>query len=86
MHYSTGMACLLWLACIPGFCGVHRFYAGKPITGFLRLFTLGLLGFEQLLDLILIPGMIAKDVCSFPLPEDANSYDDAGEVLRCLCP
>ena len=49
------------------------FYGGKPITRFLWLFTLGLLGFGQLLDLILLPGMIAQDVCSFPMPKDANS-------------
>jgi hypothetical protein len=76
----------LWLACIFGFCGIRCFYAGKPITGFLWLFTLGRLGFGQLLDLILIPGMSANDVCSFPMPQDANSYAAPGEVLPCLCP
>jgi TM2 domain-containing membrane protein YozV len=86
MHYSAGVAYLLRLACIFGFCGIRCFYAGKPITGFLWLFTLGLLGFGHLLELILIPGMIAQDVCSLPLSEDANSYDARGEVLRCLCP
>ena len=86
MHCSTGVAYLLRLACIFGFCGIRRFYAGKPITRFLWLFTLGLLGFGQLLELILIPGMIAQDVCSLPLPKDANSYDARGEVLPCPCP
>ena len=86
MHYSTGMAYLLWLACIVGFCGIDRFYAGKPITGFLWLFTLGLFGFGQLLELILIPGIIAQDVCTFPLPQDANSYDAPAEVLPCPYP
>ncbi len=60
MPYSTGIAYILWLACIFGFCGIHRFYAGKPLTGLLWLFTVGLLGLGQLIDLILIPGMIAK--------------------------
>ena len=45
MYYSTGVAYLLWLACIFGFCGIRCFYAGKPITRFLWLFTLGRLGF-----------------------------------------
>ena len=85
MHYSTGVAYLLWLACIVGFCGIRCFYAGKPITGFLWLFTLGLLGFGHPLELILIPGMIAQGVCSLPLPQDAHSYDAPGEALLCLC-
>jgi TM2 domain-containing membrane protein YozV len=58
--YSAGVAYLLWLGCIVGFCGLHRFYAGKVLTGLLWFFTLGLLRFGQLLDLILIPGMIAQ--------------------------
>jgi TM2 domain-containing membrane protein YozV len=56
---STGVAYLLWLPCFFCICGLHRFYAGKPITGLIWLFTLGLLGFGQLIDLFLIPGMIA---------------------------
>ncbi|HEX6993980.1 MAG TPA: NINE protein [Gammaproteobacteria bacterium] len=55
---STGVAYLLWLLCCFGFCGIHRFYAGRVITGLIWLFTLGLLGIGQLIDLFLIPGMI----------------------------
>jgi len=58
--YSTGLAYLLWLPCLFGICGVHRFYCGKFITGLLWLFTFGLLGFGQLIDLLLIPGMVAQ--------------------------
>lgn len=45
---------LLWIF---GFTGAHRFYYGKPITGTLWFFTLGLLGIGWLIDLLLIPGM-----------------------------
>lgn len=56
--YSNGVAYLLWLCCCFGLCGLHRFYVGKPVSGLLWLFTIGLLGFGQLFDLLLIPGMI----------------------------
>jgi len=45
---------LLWIF---GFTGAHRFYYGKPITGTIWFFTLGLLGIGWLIDLFLIPGM-----------------------------
>jgi TM2 domain-containing membrane protein YozV len=41
-----------------GFCGIHRIYNRKPFTGFLWLFTFGLFGIGQLVDLLLIPGMV----------------------------
>ena len=45
---------VLWLF---GFLGSHRFYYGKPYTGTLWFFTLGLLGIGWLVDLFLIPSM-----------------------------
>jgi TM2 domain-containing membrane protein YozV len=45
---------ILWLF---GFTGAHRFYYGKPISGTIYFFTLGLLGIGWLIDLFLIPSM-----------------------------
>ena len=45
---------ILWLF---GFTGSHRFYYGKPVTGTIWFFTLGLLGIGWLVDLFLIPSM-----------------------------
>ncbi len=45
---------LLWLF---GFTGAHRFYYGKPISGTIYFFTLGLFFIGWLIDLLLIPGM-----------------------------
>ena len=45
---------LLWLF---GFTGAHRFYYGRPISGTIYFFTLGLFLIGWLVDLLLIPGM-----------------------------
>ena len=45
---------LLWIF---GFTGAHRFYYGKPLSGTIYFFTLGLLGIGWLIDLFLIPSL-----------------------------
>ncbi len=55
---EKGIAYILWAACIFGVCGLQRLYAGKIGTGLLYLFTIGLFGFGQFIDLFLIPGMV----------------------------
>lgn len=57
---STSTAFLLWLACALGLCGIHRFYLGKPITGLLYLFTFGLLGVGQVVDIIRLRKMVRE--------------------------
>ena len=52
--HSKTIGYILWVF---GFTGSHRFYYGKPVTGTIWFFTLGLLGIGWLIDLFLIPGM-----------------------------
>ncbi|UZD65659.1 NINE protein [Marinobacter sp. AN1] len=52
--HSVVMGYLLWIF---GFLGAHRFYYGKPVTGTIWFFTLGLLFIGWIIDLVLIPGM-----------------------------
>jgi len=60
-EYSPGVAFGLWLACLFGLCGVHRFYLRKPGTGVLWLLTFGLLGIGQLVDLIRLRDMVEDE-------------------------
>ena len=52
--HTKSIGYILWIF---GFTGSHRFYYGKPISGTIWFFTLGLLGIGWLVDLFLIPGM-----------------------------
>jgi len=52
--HSTLIGYLLWIF---GFLGAHRFYYGKPISGTLYFFTLGLFFIGWIVDFFLIPGM-----------------------------
>ncbi len=52
--HSKTIGYALWIF---GFTGSHRFYYGKPVTGTIWFFTLGLLGIGWLIDLFLIPAM-----------------------------
>jgi TM2 domain-containing membrane protein YozV len=49
-----------YLAWIFGFMGAHRFYYGKPKTGTLYFFTLGLFFIGWIVDFFLIPSMDSK--------------------------
>ena len=52
--HSKLVGYLLWLF---GFLGAHRFYYGRPLSGTLYFFTLGLFLVGWLVDLFLIPAM-----------------------------
>jgi TM2 domain-containing membrane protein YozV len=55
---STGTSYLLWMTCLFGLSGIHRFYNKRPVTGFLWLITWGFFGFGQFIDLFLMPSMV----------------------------
>jgi len=65
--HSMTLGYLAWLF---GIFGAHRFYYGKPISGVLYLFTLGLLGIGWIFDLFLIPTM----------DDEARAQFRAGEI------
>jgi len=52
--HSKIVGYILWIF---GFTGAHRFYYGRPLSGTIWFFTLGLLGIGWLIDVFLIPGM-----------------------------
>lgn len=55
--HSILMGYILWIF---GFTGSHRFYYGKPISGTIYFFTLGLLFIGWFIDLFLIPSLSRK--------------------------
>ncbi|NJK28364.1 MAG: NINE protein, partial [Coleofasciculaceae cyanobacterium SM2_3_26] len=57
---SKKTAYLLWLPGLVGLCGLQRLYVGEWFGGLLWLFTFGLLGIGQLLDLALIPMLVDR--------------------------
>ncbi len=52
--HRKSLGYLLWVF---GFLGSHRFYYGRPISGTIYFFTLGLVGIGWIVDLFLIPSM-----------------------------
>ncbi len=66
--HSRTIGYLLWIF---GFTGAHRFYFGKPLSGLIWFFTLGLLGIGWLVDGFLIPAMAREAEYRFA----AGEYD-----------
>jgi TM2 domain-containing membrane protein YozV len=52
--HNLPLGYILWIF---GFFGAHRFYYGRPVTGTIWFFTLGLLFIGWIVDLFLIPSM-----------------------------
>jgi len=53
-NHSMIVGYILWIF---GFLGAHRFYFGKPISGTIYFFTLGIFFIGWIVDLFLIPSM-----------------------------
>lgn len=58
--YSTVIAYFLWLIGGCGVLGLHRFYLGKPATGFLYLCTGGLCFIGAFYDLVTMPAQVRE--------------------------
>lgn len=68
--HSAAVGYILWIF---GFLGCHRFYFGRPISGTLYFFTMGLFFIGWIVDLFLIPGMEREaDIRYIPGPIDYN--------------
>ncbi len=82
---STGIAYLLWCACFFGGCGIHRFYLGRYGTGILYLFTFGLFGVGQLIDLFRIPRMVEHENLKWQLRQgttvNINIHGQTGQSI-----
>jgi TM2 domain-containing membrane protein YozV len=52
--HNLAIGYILWIF---GFMGSHRFYYGRPVTGTIWFFTLGLFLIGWIVDLFLIPSM-----------------------------
>jgi len=55
--HSMAVGYILWIF---GFIGAHRFYFGRPVSGTIYFFTLGLFFIGWIVDLFLIPDMDRK--------------------------
>ena len=66
--HSLVVGYILWIF---GFLGAHRFYFGKPISGTIYFFTLGIFFIGWIVDLFLIPSMeLQADIRFAPGPID----------------
>lgn len=55
---DTNLAYVLWLGGLVGFCGLHRIYMGRWVSGIIWMLTGGLCFVGQIVDLVMMPRMI----------------------------
>lgn len=77
--HSKVIGYLLWIF---GFMGAHRFYYGRPVSGTLYFFTLGLFLIGWIVDLFLIPSMDRE--ADFSFRQGPTDYNIAWILLTFL--
>jgi TM2 domain-containing membrane protein YozV len=77
--HGVAIGYILWIF---GFTGSERFYYGRPISGTIYFFTLGLLFIGWFIDLFLIPSMAREAGLRFR--EGRINYDAAWILLTFL--
>lgn len=77
--HNMAIGYLLWIF---GFMGAHRFYYGRPISGTVWFFTLGLFFIGWIVDLFLIPSM--DRAAEFNYPAGEKSYTVSWILLTFL--
>jgi hypothetical protein len=83
---SPGVAYILWAFCAIGLCGLQRIYMGKRGSGLLYLFTFGLFGIGQLIDLFLIPEMVRRENLDLALLMGVGSRGQLARQLTSVEP
>ena len=58
--HSKSVSYLLWMGWLFGLGGLHRFYLGKPISGFFYIITWGGFGSGQIIDLFRLPSLVRR--------------------------
>jgi TM2 domain-containing membrane protein YozV len=83
MNQKSGLvAFFLWLFCVIGLCGMHRFYVGRIGTGIVWLLTLGLLGVGQLIDLFFLGSMVRQANLASALVANARASANVQNVIN----
>lgn len=55
---EQNLAYILWIGGLMGFCGLHRMYMGRWVSGIIWFLTGGLCFIGQLIDLVMMPRML----------------------------
>jgi TM2 domain-containing membrane protein YozV len=76
------IAYLLWGLGFVGFCGLHRMYLGQYTLGTAMLFTFGLCGVGQLVDVAVIPQAVreANGKGAVPRNQEATQQRQDAEI------